>query len=136
MKKYMLGVLLLIFVSGVFAECDEQLVTQFFSIELQRQETSINEKLDTRLNNFDKTLTQQAQDFKDDLSRQFVKASIFFSIILLGVTIFVQGLIGFLRLKSERRYLEMIYKDNHDRHEEEKVLISQSRIKRGKHGKQ
>jgi hypothetical protein len=135
MRKYILVFILLVCAFSVFAvaECDEQQVSQFFSIELQRQDKDINSKLDERLNRFEGTLTEQATEFKRNIEEQFVKGSIFFSIILLGVSLFTQGLIGFFRTRAERRYLEMIYKDNHDRHEEEKSLIAQVR---GKHGKQ
>jgi hypothetical protein len=100
---------------SVFAECNEQQVTQFFSLELQKQDKNINDKLDERLNRFESTLTTQAEDFKSQVQNQFIKASIYFSVVLLGVTIFVQGLIGFFRTRAERRYLEMIYKDIHQR---------------------
>lgn len=136
MRKYIFILLICLLSVSVFAECDEKQVSQFFSIELQKQNKDINEKLDERLNRFEGTLTEQATEFKRNIEEQFVKASIFFSVILLGVSIFVNGLIGFFRLRAERRYLEMIYKDNHDRHEEEKSLIAQVKGKGVRHGKQ
>lgn len=115
MRIFIFCVLLSLYAFSVFAVCDEQQVTQFFSLELQKQDKNINEKLDERLNRFEGTLTSQAEDFKSQVQAIFIKASIYFSVVLLGVTIFVQGLVGFFRTRAERRYLEMIYKDIHQR---------------------